>query len=214
VVEDFHFVSREEALARFERDFPQLTGIIRDLEENPFPASYEIIFKKGIDSPYAITSFLEEIRELDGIEEVQFNQEWLEKLIGISKIIKAVGFFLGGILILASFFIISNVIKLSVYARQNEIEIFQLVGATNSFIKIPFIIEGTILGLIGGVFSLILLFIMVRFFPLYLGKSYNFIKPFVVFSFISIRHCLTLLIGGGIIGLIGSLSSVGKFLRG
>jgi len=150
---------------------------------------------------------------LDGIDEVQFNQEWLEKLIGVSKIIRAVGFFLGGILVLASFFIISNVIKLSVYARQNEIEIFRLVGATNSFIKIPFIIEGTILGLIGGIFSLILLFITIKFFPLYLGKSYNFIKPFIVFPFIFIRHCLILLLGGGVIGLIGSLSSVGKFLK-
>ena len=144
---------------------------------------------------------------------MQFNQEWLEKLIGVSKIIRAVGFFLGGILVLASFFIISNVIKLSVYARQNEIEIFRLVGATNSFIKIPFIIEGTILGLIGGIFSLILLFITIKFFPLYLGKSYNFIKPFIVFPFIFIRHCLILLLGGGVIGLIGSLSSVGKFLK-
>ena len=212
-MEDFRFVSKEEALARFERDFPQLAGIIHDLKENPFPPSYEIVFKKGIDSPFVVSSFLEEIRELDGIDEVQFNQEWLEKLIGVSKIIRAVGFFLGGILVLASFFIISNVIKLSVYARQNEIEIFRLVGATNSFIKIPFIIEGTILGLIGGIFSLILLFITIKFFPLYLGKSYNFIKPFIVFPFIFIRHCLILLLGGGVIGLIGSLSSVGKFLK-
>ncbi|MCP2520908.1 permease-like cell division protein FtsX [Candidatus Aminicenantes bacterium AC-335-A11] len=213
IVESFHFISKEEALARFERDFPQLEGIVRDLKENPFPASYEIVFKKGIDSPYAITSFLEEMKELEGIEEIQFNREWLEKLIGISRIIRAIGFFLGGILILASFFIISNVININVYARQNEIEIFHLIGATNSFIKIPFIIEGIMLGLFGGIFSLFLLFVSIKSFPVYLGNSYSFIKPFIVFSFLSIKYCIGLLIGGGIIGLIGSLSSVGKFLK-
>jgi cell division transport system permease protein len=153
------------------------------------------------------------MKEADGINEVQFNRNWLEKLMGISKIIRAIGFFLGGILVLASFFTISNVIKLNVYARQNEIEIFRLVGATNSFIKIPFIIEGLILGLMGGIFSLFFLFFTIKLFPIYLGVSYNFIKPFIVFPFLSIRHCLALLIGGGAIGLIGSLSSIGKFLK-
>jgi cell division transport system permease protein len=153
------------------------------------------------------------MRETDGIEDVQFNRDWLEKLIGVSKIIQAIGFFLGGILVLASFFIISNVIKLNVYARQNEIEIFRLVGATNSFIKAPFVIEGIILGFAGGILSLMLLFVSIKSFPIYLGPSYNFIKPFIIFSFLSLNHSLILVLSGGLIGLIGSLSSIGKFLK-
>ncbi|MFQ6082138.1 MAG: cell division protein FtsX [Candidatus Aminicenantia bacterium] len=213
LIKDYIFVSKEQALARFQKNFSHLKEIVSDLEENPFPASYEVTFKKGISSSYAILSFIEEMRETKGVEEVQFNQEWVEKLLGVSKIIKVIGFFLGGILLLASFFIISNVIKLNVYARQEEIEIFRLVGATNLFIKTPFIIEGVILGIIGGLSSLMILLIVIKLFPMYLGSSYSFIKPFIVSPFLTINQSLVLILGGGIIGLIGSLTSVGKFLK-
>ena len=83
----------------------------------------------------------------------------------LSRLASAIGFFLGGILILASFFIISNVIKLNVFSRKDEIEILRMSGATNTFIRIPFLLEGVVLGFLGGLLSLLLLLVLIRIFP-------------------------------------------------
>lgn len=209
---DIKFVSSNDALERFKERFPELRGIIDNLRVNPFLPSFEISIEKDAP-PEQVQSFLRDIRTLRGVEDVRFNREWVEKMRSVSRLVQAVGAFLGGILILASFFIISNVIKLNVFARKEEIEILRLVGATNTFIRIPFLLEGIVLGILGGLLSLFLLLLLVKAFPFYLGGSLGVLQEIVAFRYLTIPQSLFLIAGGAFIGCLGSLSSLARFLK-
>ena len=213
LVKDIQFVSSEQALEKFQENFPELQGIIDNLNINPFPSSFETTFRNENISSAEILAFIQEMSRLEGIEDVQFNRDWVEKMESFSRLAKAVGFFLGGILILASFFIISNVIRLNVFVRKEEIEIFRLVGASNIFIRIPFLMEGMILGFIGATASLFLLFLLIKFFPLYLGASLGALNELISFRFLSLSQIVAFIAAGTIIGFMGSLSSLARFLK-
>ncbi|NQT79778.1 MAG: ABC transporter permease [Candidatus Aminicenantes bacterium] len=213
LLKDVQFVSSEQALEKFQQNFPELQGIIDNININPFPSSFETTLRDENISSVKILVFIQEISRLEGIEDVQFNKDWVEKMESLSRLAKAVGFFLGGILILASFFIISNVIRLNVFARKGEIEIFRLVGATNIFIRIPFLMEGMILGVLGALISLVFLFLLINFFPLYLGTSLGALNELINFRYLSIIQIFLFIAAGVIIGLLGSISSIARFLK-
>lgn len=207
------YVSRDQALQRFRKNFPELEGILADLDSNPFPASFEVTLEKNAFMTEDISSFIDSIRSLPAVEDVQFNRDWVKRMQSLSRLARAIGFFLGGILILASFLIISNVIRLNVLARQNEIEILRLVGATNSFIRMPFLLEGAFLGILGSVLSLALLSLLVHLFPLYLGQSLGVLQEIINFRFLSPSQSVALVVGSALMGLLGSLSSLSRFLK-
>lgn len=213
LVKNVRYVSSKQALERFQNNFPELQRIIENLQINPFPSSLETTIKEEYLSSEKTLAFIQEMRGMKGIEDIQFNREWVERMQSLSRLARAIGFFLGGILILASFFIISNVIKLNVIARKAEIEILRLVGASNVFIRMPFLMEGLILGMLGGLISLFLLFLLVKFFPLYLGASLGALNELIHFRYLSLYQIILLIAGGAIIGFLGSLSSLSRFLK-
>lgn len=206
-------VSAEEAVDKFKEKFPELQGIIENLNINPFPPSIETTFKEKSITSREASGLINHIKDMPGVEDVQFNQDWIERMHSFSRLAKAVGFFLGGILVLASFFIISNVIKLNVLARKDEIEILRLVGATNTFIRIPFLLEGITLGVIGGIVSLLLLLLLINSIPIYLGSRLGVLNELINFRYLSLPQSITLVAEGGIIGFMGSLSSLARFLK-
>jgi cell division transport system permease protein len=213
LVKQIQFVSAEQAMEKFLTKFPDLQGIVDNLKLNPFPSSYEITLREK-DITYEDTQpFITKMRAMKGIEDVQFNREWVEKMQSLSRLARAVGFFLGGILILASFFIVSNVIKLNVIARKDEIEILRFVGGSNAFIRIPFLTEGIILGALGGFLSLLLLFVVIKLFPIYLGSSLGILNELINFRYLTFSQSTALILSGAVIGLFGSLSSIAKFLK-
>jgi cell division transport system permease protein len=207
------YVSRQQARIRFEKNFPELQEILKNLGTNPFPPSFEATLQKGSLQSDEILGFIEEIKNVTGVDDVQFNRDWVRKMQSLSRLARAVGFFLGGILILASFFIISNVIRLNVFARRSEIEILRLVGATNTFIRLPFLIEGVTLGILGSLTSLGLLFLLVKFFPLYLGHSLGPLQEIVGFRYLTAPQSVSLVAGGAFMGALGSMSSLSRFLK-
>lgn len=213
LVDQVTYASSDEALERFAANFPELKDILDNLQSNPFPPSYEVRLKEKAINLAAISSFMENIKQLKGVIDVQFNQEWVEKMDSLSRIVQAIGFFLGGILILASFFIISNIIRLNVFARKNEIEILRLVGATNTFIRIPFLIEGFTLGLLGSLISIFILFLLIKIFPLYVGSSLGAAKELFVLRNLTAEQLGWLITGGAVTGTLGSVTSVSRFLR-
>jgi cell division transport system permease protein len=213
LVDEVTYVSSEDAWNRFATNFPELKEILDDLDSNPFPPSYEVRLTDKILSLSAIAYFMENIKSLKGVIDFQFNQEWVEKMDTLSRIVRAVGFFFGGILILASFFIISNVVRLNVLARKNEIEILRLVGATNTYIRIPFLVEGFVLGLVGSLISLFILFILIKIFPLYVGSSLGAARDFFSLRPLTIEQSIWLIVGGVVIGILGSITSISRFLR-
>ena len=208
-----NFISREQALTQFKGKFPDLEDIIDNLNRNPFPASYEATFDQPHLDSQETREFLDRIRSMGGIEDIQFNRQWIERMESMSRLIRAIGYFLGSILIFASFLIISNIIKLNVMARKDEIEILKLVGASNSFIRIPFLMEGFCLGMLGGLVSILLLFTVTKLFPLYMGSSLGVLSELIRFRFLTLPQCLALIGAGSLIGFLGSSTSLAKFLR-
>jgi cell division transport system permease protein len=212
-IQSVKLVTPDEALARFQTSFPDLKDIVANLKANPFPPSIEARVKSKLSTSEDLLRFVAGMKSRPGVVDVQFNQDWVEKMQGFSRLAGAIGFFLGGILVLASFFIISNVIKLNVFARRHEIEILRLVGSTNLFIRIPFWLEGIALGLLGSLLSLGLLFVVIKLFPLYLGPSLGALRQLLNFRYPSWLQALGLLAAGAATGFTGSATSVSKFLK-
>lgn len=205
------YVSSDEAINKFKERFPDLQDIVTNLDINPFPASFEATLRET--APKEIDPLLDQLRSLSGVEDIQYNREWVERMEALSRLAGAVGFFLGGILILASFFIISNIIKLNVMARKDEIAILRLVGGSNMFIRIPFLLEGLLLGFFGGILSLLMLFVLIKIFPYYLGSSLGVLSDLINFRYLSLAQSLTLILSGCVIGVLGSFSSLSKFMK-
>jgi len=213
LVLEVQHITSNEAVTRFKNKFPELEGIVNNLKANPFPASFEVTLRENVMSSSDTADFIYQIQRTPGIDDVQFNQDWVKRMQSFSHLTQAIGFFLGGILILASFFIISNVIKLNVISRKDEIEIQRFIGATNHFIRVPFLLEGTMLGFMGGGLSLVLLLIAINLLPLYLGASLGVLKEFISFRYLTLGQSVNVLFGGALIGLFGSLTSLARFLK-
>ncbi|NTV81278.1 MAG: hypothetical protein HGA24_07645, partial [Candidatus Aminicenantes bacterium] len=207
-VESVRVVTPDEALARFRASFPELADIVSGLETNPFPTSIEMRVNARASASQEVVELVDAMKARQGITDVLFNQDWVEKMQGFSRLAGAVGAFLGGILILTSFFIISNVVKLNVFARKNEIEILRFVGGTNLFIRIPFWLEGITLGLLGSLLSLGLLFVVINLFPVYLSASLGALQELLRFRYPDLTQSIALLCGGAATGFIGSATSV------
>ena len=144
------FVSREQALARFRAMFRDLSSLPEDLGENPFPASLEVTLRADRQSPAEVERLAKAFAAAPGVREIQYDLLWIERLSTGVRLVRGLGAFLGGILVLAGVFTISNVIRLTIYAREDELDIMRLVGATRAYVKGPFVTEGVIQGGLGG----------------------------------------------------------------
>ncbi|MCX7975188.1 MAG: ABC transporter permease [Candidatus Aminicenantes bacterium] len=213
LVAKIDFVTSEQALSRFEQRFPELRSILLELGLNPFPPSFEITIQPRFVRSPLVVSFIERLKKEKGVQDIQFNRDWVERIESFDRLIKAIGFLLGSIFLLASLFIISNVIRLSVIDRQEEINILRLVGATNNFIRFPFVFEGIILGVLGSLLAIGFLGLVIRIFPLYVGQSLGAFRQLFELRFLSFSQIAALMTIGGTIGLIGSLSSLSRFLK-
>ena len=156
LVESITYFSENQSEIQFKREFPELKYILNEFKSSPFPSSIELKFKEK-NRNTKITSLIEEIGKLSIIESRQVNLDWAEKITTLSKFITIAGIFLSSILIFISVFIIFNIIKINIYYRKEEISILRLVGATDWFIRVPFLIEGGLLGFFGSIFASIIL---------------------------------------------------------
>lgn len=215
-VEEVAYISKNEALNRFRDSLADMGAVIEDLGENPLPPSLEIRLNEKSRDYDKIKSTAEKIRtEIKGVEDIVFGQEWIERFSASLAIFRLSGIIIGALLMLATIFIVSNTIKLTVYARKEELEIMRLMGATNSFIKLPFFIEGALQGLAGSSIAIAALYLIHklavgRFFPatefaLSSGKFQLLFLPPATIMFI--------LSGGAALGVLGSFVSLGRFLK-
>lgn len=205
------FQSKDEALEKMKKEWGEEAYLLEGLETNPLPNTIIVKLK---DIEYA-DSIAEKIKDLEGIEEIQYNQDIIEKLVLVANYVKTGGMLVVSILIFVSVFIISNTIKLTVTARKREISIMKYVGATNGYIKGPFIIEGVLFGLIGAALSLAVVYYGYDYFfntvsdRLYVLFTIYLVPPKVLLKDIS---TIFVTIGAGI-GALGSLVSLKKFLN-
>jgi cell division transport system permease protein len=207
-VESLVLVSRDEALSRFRALFRDLRTLPEDLGENPFPASLEVSLKAAHQSPEEVQRLVHAYEKAPGVEEVQYDLLWIQRLSTAVRLVRGVGGILGGILVLAGVFTISNVIRLTIYARQDELDIMRLVGATRTYIRGPFVVEGMIQGGLGGLLSVGLLWAAFRIVARDALAASDILGRAVVF--LPTELCLAIVLGGMAVGVVGSLVSLGR----
>jgi cell division transport system permease protein len=210
-VEGITYISKEQALARFRSQLREYAGILEGLKENPLPASLELTLMAQYGRSGNIKELSTRLGRLPGVAEVQYGRKWMAKLRVFVEVMKLVGITVGGLLLIATIFVISNTIKLTFYSRREELEIMRLVGATDFFIKAPFLIEGLLHGLGGallaaGGLSLLTLFLFSHLdLPLRLAMMAGSLPTGqLVAGFLGL---------GLLLGVLGSMVSLRRFLR-
>lgn len=202
------FVSKEVALARFRQSFANLSDVVGQLDGNPFPPSFECDVPPSLAQSPAFARQAAELRAIAGVDEVQFDWEWVEKLKKLINLVNLAGLIAGGLLAVAAAFTIANVIRLTMMLYREEIDIMRLVGATERMIRGPFLIEGILQGLIGAAVAVALLaaaFLAGRHF---LAPQNSLLWGFLFNGFLPWQKLAALLAGGMLAGYLGSWLSV------
>ncbi len=205
------FVSKEQGLESMKEGWEEEGYLLEGLEENPLQNSYVI---QLYDIKYANDIVLK-LRNLDGVEDVKYYQDIIDKLVLVANYIRFIGIAVIGGLVLISIFIISNTIKITVSSRKREIGIMKFIGATDGYIRGPFIIEGILFGLLGSLLSIIIINLGYDYFfksvsdRLYLLFTVYLVAPSMLLKDISI---IFVSIGIGI-GALGSIVSLKRFLN-
>jgi len=210
-VEKIRFRSRQEAYDRLAAQLGDNIDVLDDLDPSFLPPSIEVYPKKSLSTLAQIKRFSEYLSTLPGAVKVQYGQEWVERFNYFTKLLRVIVILSGILLILTTIFMVAYTIRLAVVARQAELEILRLLGATNNYIRTPFLLEGFLQGLLGSSLGLLALFFLYRWIQFrFTGPGILQLVDFTFFSpemvWIIIAASIALCIGG-------SFSSMQKFMR-
>jgi cell division transport system permease protein len=203
IVASVQYVSKADALARFKKTFSDLTSTIDGLGENPLPASFEVQLQGGANA--AVDILVAELRQLPGVADVRYDREWLARLVAAIDGIRLVGGVLGLLLTLAAALTVANVVRLGLYARRDELDIMELVGAPRAYVQGPFVMEGTLHGGLGAVVALVALGVV------FLALRGRYLVPLAsainlsAVRFLPVELCLLIVAGGMLVGCVGGL---------
>ena len=201
-VESVGHISEAEALARARRELPEFQDIFEDLEVNPLPASLEVRLKPEFRNATTASTVAERLKAFHFVEDVRFGNDWVQKLDRLRTIATAAGTVIGAAFALVAIIIIGNTIRMAVLHRSREIAIMRLVGATDGFIRRPFLLEGLTKGLLGGLLALGLCY-----------GAWSLVGIYHAAEFFTPTESALGVAAGGLLGLLGSLLSVGRHLR-
>lgn len=206
-VAQVRLVPREQAWAEFRKQSihkEELEGFT----DNPLPDKLEIVAA----NPKQSLKIAGQVRGLPGIAEVKDAKETLVRLLSIFDVVRLVGLGLSILLAIGASAIIGNAIRMTLFARRRDIRVMQLVGATNSFIRLPFVLEGMVQGALGGALACAAVFAVLHYYTTrllpQLSVSAQFALPLDLPHF-----CSAIVVGGAMIGMLGSLVSIRKFLH-
>ncbi len=202
------FVSKEKALADLRRGLGERKDILAGMKKNPLPDAFQVKMTRSEQ----IASAAAQIGTLPGVDQARYGQGTVEKLLLVTRWIRITGIIIIGALILAALFLISSIIRLSVFARRQEINIMKYLGATNWFIRTPFLLEGVTLGFLGSFIAVVILYFSYWSFV----QQVSMFVPFI--PLVADQRLLFNLFGGLvglglIIGIAGSFFSVRKYLK-
>ena len=203
------FTNKDQALANFRESMGDQAALLDSMNGNPLPASYKISFQ----SPDQLQDAVNLVKKYPQVDDVQYGQEIVEQLYRVAQFIRISGIILILFLAAAELFIISNTIRLTVFARRREIQIMKYVGATNGFVRWPFLFEGMVIGFIGSGISSILLWLCYRMIQEEIHNAgLVFIPLLTMYPFI-VHVAIFLLAAGIIIGALGSAISLRKYMK-
>ena len=213
MVAEVLFISKEQALGEFRAQFPGESHLLEGLGENPLPASFVVTLAPNFRSPDAMNGWVERVQTMEGVAKVDYNQEWLSLLAELIGYIELAAIGVGILLSAAAVTIIGNTIRLALLARREEIEILRSIGATRTFIRIPYFLEGAVLGACGSALSLGILKFAFELFRQQIQLTGRFSGIEGMISFIPFSVCLALVMacmGLGFAGSVVSLLRVGE----
>lgn len=205
------YISKKDAMADLKKTLGAHAALLEMLSDNPLPASYEVFFSRSQKHDLNPGDIKAALSRLEGVADVQCSREWLNRFKQLMRMVETIFYVVGGLLCLCVISIMTNTTKLTIIYRKSEIEILKLVGAADWFIKVPFLLEGIIQGLLAGFFTL-----------LTLGGGYvvfatKKIQLFDILSlnlvFLSVPSMVVLFLISVVLGMIGSLIAVGRFFK-
>ncbi len=202
------YISKELALKELRATLGANELILEGLNGNPLPSSYELTLKSNLLDPERVKRKASLIQHMTGVEEVQYGEKWLSSLYTISKTMKVGSIIVGGAIFIAITFITYSTIKIFFYRRKEEIETLKLLGATRIFIRLPFLLEGFIIGLLGGIVSSLVIFGIFSFTSLRVIEFLPSVRLFMA-SF-PYQVYIIVPLAGAAVSVIGSLIAVGK----
>ena len=208
-IEEIRYVPKEEAKERLAKRLGDQKYLLDALgEKNPLPDSFEVVLKR----PALVETAAAAITRMEGVEQAKYGQDVIEHLFAITRLIRIFGLALMVLLAGATLFIISNTIRLTVFARRKEVAIMKYVGATDWFIRWPFLLEGMVLGFVGGVLAAIAL---QSFYAAMAAKIYETLAVFPLLPQYPYMYYVSaaILLSGMGIGALGSTISLKRFLK-
>ena len=199
-VADVGYVSPDSALQRARAELEEFRDVMSGAM---LPGSVELRLKEGARDPETVQGISRRLQTYPVVEEVRYGREWVEKLYRIRNIAGIAGSVLGSVFALVAIIIIGSTIRMAILARTKEIEIMRLVGATNNFVRLPYLIDGTLKGLAGGAIAALLAWATVQLVS----------KNLMTAQFFTSEQVMLGIAAGGVLGLVGSWLSVGRHLR-
>ncbi|MCJ7666013.1 MAG: permease-like cell division protein FtsX, partial [Actinobacteria bacterium] len=215
---ELKYISKEQALERF-KEQNEGSDILKEIQGNPLPASFEITLNDPEKVEIVALRFLDKDGNyIEGIDDVVYGQTYVRRLFSITAIIGTIAFIIIIVLLLATIVLIYNTIRLSIYARRKEIEVMKLVGATNWFVRVPFLFEGFFEGFLGSIISVVFLYLLGS---LFLIKGERVIvdtmriKELAILGSgnIIIYVYIGLIVLGGLLGIISSGIALRRYVK-
>lgn len=212
-VDQAKHISREQAWNDFRTALGAQSAVLEGLPRDVLPASFEITVKPAYREPSQVEELAIRLGKIDGIAAVEYPQQWLDRLNLFVLAVQWTKWALSGILFTATFFIVGSTVRLALLARKEEIEIMQFVGASEELIQAPFVVEGMLQGCIGAVIALLGLWLFYLLLHEYFVPELALLGPGIHIQFLDPANITMIVIFGWLLGGLGSLFSLRRFLR-
>jgi cell division transport system permease protein len=209
---DIKYIPKDEALKRFYGRLKGQEALLEGVSSEILPSSLEIHLKKNSRDSTSISRYVERLKKIPMITEVQYGEEWVKRFSHFMNLIRFAGILVAGFIVLAVVFIVANTIKLTIYARKDELDLMGLVGATRLFIKVPYLIEGVVQGVIGAVLAILILLGVYLAFLNNADFFFSFNTMEAGLLFLPATYLVALVFGGAALGFLGSLASLKRFI--
>lgn len=202
-VSNVSYVSKEAALQEFRTQLGEDSDLLDVLDENPLPASMRIRMLEAAQTSERLGAMAVWLREVPGVEEVRYGDQWIERLERYVRAFLVLDLVLGGLVVASALFVVSNTVRLTVMARERSIEVMRLVGATDWFIRTPFVVEGALQGAAAAGLAMMVLWSVHRY-------ATRFVGPLIFYDAAQIAGFVAFC---AIVSAFGSLTSLRRFLR-
>jgi cell division transport system permease protein len=208
VVAAVEYVSKEAALERFRADFPELADVTTSLDGNPFPSAIEVQLRTDEGGDAAAEELAREMEGQASVADVRFDRGWLARLVAVVASARMVAAIVSGVLMLGAAFTVGAVVRLSLHARRDELEIMELVGAPFSYLRGPFVVEGLLLGGVGAAVGLITISILYSVLSRTVGSDLGGLVGDGQVRFLGLGEMLVMILAGLAVGAAaGTLAS-------